>query len=40
MQAVEAARGTAGGDLTVHKLTTRMDNTVNSGNDYGIDLKR
>ncbi|MDP1534657.1 MAG: hypothetical protein Q8L92_13875 [Rubrivivax sp.] len=40
MQAVEAARGAAGSDLTVRKLTTRMDNTVYSGNDYEIDLKK
>lgn len=40
MQAVEAARGASGSDLTVRKLTTRMDNTVYSGNDYEIDLKK
>jgi hypothetical protein len=40
MQTVEAARSSAGSDLTVRKLASRMDNTVYSGNDYEIDLKK
>lgn len=40
MQTVEAARSSAGNDLTVRKLPTRMDNPVYSGNDYEIDLKK
>jgi len=39
MQAVEAARS-AGGDLCVRKLPTRLDNAAYSGNDYEIDLKK
>lgn len=40
MQAVEAARSTGGGDLTVRKLPTRLDNPAYSGNDYEIDFKK
>ena len=40
MQAVEAARGASGGDLTVRKLPTHLDNPVYSGTDYEIDLKK
>jgi hypothetical protein len=39
MQAVEAARS-AGGDLSVRKLPTRLDNLAYSGDDYEIDLKK
>lgn len=40
MQAVEAARSSAGKDLVVRKLPGRLDNPVYSGNDYEVDLKK
>ena len=39
MQAVEAARA-RGGDFSVRKLPTRMDNPAYTASDYEIDLKK
>lgn len=40
MQSVEAARNSAGGDLTARKLPSRIDNNFFSGTDYEIDFKK
>jgi hypothetical protein len=40
MQAVEASRSTAGADLLVKRLPTRLENEFYSGNDYEISLKK
>lgn len=40
MQAVEAARNSAAGDLTARKLPTRLANAFYSGTDYEIDFKK
>jgi hypothetical protein len=40
MQAVEAARNSAAGDLVARKLPTRLANTYYSGTDYEIDFKK
>jgi hypothetical protein len=40
MQAVEAARNSAAGDLVARKLPTRLANEFYSANDYEIDFKK
>jgi len=40
MQAVEAARNSAAGDLVARKLPIRLANAFYSGNDYEIDFKK